>query len=994
MRLGIIEKNPYGMAMQRKSSSISGARGECPMSKNLTSNFRRPRSSKLLRLERLEERSMLAAPQVFEPRGAGGGGALFAPSFSPFNANDLYVASDMGQIFHTTNLGQSWETLTFLEIQGNTGANVQFTNDPNVRYSLDYTSLLSNAVTPSKSTDGGLTWTRLAGDPTGGSAVSMFADPADQNRVIVTDFRRLYFSNNGGVSFGAAKYTTSDMTAGLHIAGVFFDGTNIYVGTNKGLLVSSNGGSSFSIASIGGMAADEAMVSFAGAKEAGAVRLFAVTMNSGDVYAGVPGSDYYGYRGIYSLNVGDANWTLRTTGIASTAKPHFVALARNEFDVAYVAGSSDSGTPTIYKTTNGGASWASVLTTANNLNVATGWSGSGGDRGWTYGENAMGFAVSPTDLNRLVITDFGFAHVSTNGGTSWTQMYVNPADQNPAGVNTPKGKNYRSSGLDNTTSWGITWVTPTKLIGSNSDIQGVRSDDAGQSWSFNYTGHTDNSMYRSVVHPVTGVVYAGTSSVHDIYQSTRLADDTLNPGTGKVLFSINQGSEWKTMHDFGNPVVWVALDPTNANRMYASVIDSNNAIGGIYVSNNIQNGETSTWTKLATPPRTEGHPFNIQVLNDGTLVATYSGRRNAGGAFTASSGVFVSTDGGASWVDRSHTGMYYWTKDIIVDPHDSTQNTWYVGVFSGFGGPPNGLGGLYRSTNRGVSWTRINSLDRVTSLTISPTNGNEAYLTTEEDGLWHTQNLNAATPTFTQLAQYPFRQPERVFFNPNNSNEIWVTSFGNGMRVGYTNAASTADYDRNGSINQADHTFWKQHFGETNGIGLQADGNGSGVVDTADYVFWRKAVPGAGAGSVASDAQSIGESQAVSESVSSVVSQTTASDEVGSGGPQVRRIGGLAASWELSRVHSPERAVFQSPLRRSALVDSILSEQHLRLSRVRDYWHDEADQLHAFVDVELDRFDARARGSRFAFGSAIAEHMHAESIADEADYALSSLVWK
>ena len=191
--------------------------------------------------------------------------------------------------------------------------------------------------------------------------------------------------------------------------------------------------------------------------------------------------------------------------------------------------------------------------TTNNQNVATGWSGSGGDRGWTYGENAMGFAVSPTDPNRLVITDFGFAHVSTNGGTTWTQMYVNPADQNPAGANTPKGKTYRSSGLDNTTSWGITWVTPTKLIGSNSDIQGVRSDDGGQSWSFNYTGHTDNSMYRSVVHPQTGVVYAGTSSVHDIYQSTRLADSTLDPGTGKVLFSTNQGSTWQTMHDFGDP---------------------------------------------------------------------------------------------------------------------------------------------------------------------------------------------------------------------------------------------------------------------------------------------------------------------------------------------------------------------------------------------------------------------------------------------------------
>jgi hypothetical protein len=35
--------------------------------------------------------------------------------------------------------------------------------------------------------------------------------------------------------------------------------------------------------------------------------------------------------------------------------------------------------------------------------------------------------------------------------------------------------------------------------------------------------------------------------------------------------------------------------------------------------------------------------------------------------------------------------MRYWTKDVVIDPHDATQNTWYAGVWSGWGGPPNGL---------------------------------------------------------------------------------------------------------------------------------------------------------------------------------------------------------------------------------------------------------------------------------------------------------------
>jgi hypothetical protein len=47
------------------------------------------------------------------------------------------------------------------------------------------------------------------------------------------------------------------------------------------------------------------------------------------------------------------------------------------------------------------------------------------------------------------------------------------------------------------------------------------------------------------------------------------------------------------------------------------------------------------------------------------------------------------------------------------------------------------------------------------------------------------------------------------------------------------------DYDRNGTVNNADHTFWRTNFGATSGTGLQADGNGNGVVDAADYTIWR-----------------------------------------------------------------------------------------------------------------------------------------------------------
>jgi hypothetical protein len=179
------------------------------------------------------------------------------------------------------------------------------------------------------------------------------------------------------------------------------------------------------------------------------------------------------------------------------------------------------------------------------------------------------------------------------------------------------------------------------------------------------------------------------------------------------------------------------------------------------------------------------------VLNDGTIVATFSGRRAGSPVnFTASSGVFVSTDGGLTWADRSDPGMKYWTSDVVVDPNDPTQSTWLVGVYSGWGGLANNLGGLYKTTDRGQHWTKLMAFDGVTSATFNPNNPNELYVTTEDQGLWYSSNGSAAAPTLTQVASYPFRQPERVFFNPYNPNEVWVTSFGSGMLVGTEPTAS------------------------------------------------------------------------------------------------------------------------------------------------------------------------------------------------------------
>ncbi len=724
-------------------------------------------------------------PQGWASRGVGGGGALFSPSINPANENEYYIACDMSELFHTTDFGLSYDQVHFSKIIAGVNSKAVFTNNPTILYCIDYSN---NATVPVRSDDGGNSWHTLSGNPDPyQETFSIFADYNNPNHVLISYYGSVYFSANGGTNF-VNIHNALNNGSGALVAGVFFDGQNIFVGTNDGLLKSVDGGNNFVMDASTGIPAGQAMYSFAGAKQGNTTRFFIIAGDSANIYVGLRGSDYWSFmRGVYSMDDDNGTWTLKMSGITPSSDwVMFVAMAENDINTVYLAGSTPLGEPNIMKTSNAGTTWSHVFLTTNNQNIATSWSGQGGDHGWSFPECPFGVSVARNNSNKVIFGDFSCVHKTSNGGIDWQQAYSSVSDQHTAGTASPVHQSYHSCGLENTTCWQVFWMSQSEMFSGFSDIRGCRSVDGGNSWSFDYSGHTDNSMYRIVKNISSTTIYAATSTVHDMYQSTRLQDAILDASSahGKVIYSSDNGAVWQTLHDFGHPVFWVAADPNNANRLYACVVNHTSGLGGIWVSNNINLGSGSTWTQLSAPGRTEGHPHSVMILNDGTLLCTYSGRRNSSGTFTQSSGVFIYNPGMQTWSDKSDNGMFYWTKDIVVDPNDLTQNTWYVGVFSGWGGSPNGLGGLYKTTNRGNSWMRVSNLDRVTSCTFNPADANQVFVTTEYEGLWMSSNINSASPTFQLVNSYPFKQPERVFFNPFNTSEMWVTSFGNGMKMG------------------------------------------------------------------------------------------------------------------------------------------------------------------------------------------------------------------
>jgi len=732
---------------------------------------------------------------LFTPIGIGGGGALFFPKINPANDNEFYVSCDMSELFHSTDYGKSYSQVHFSKLQVFNTSTYEYTNNTNIAY-CNFND--GNSGYPVKTTDGGNTWSPLAGYSVSnyGNVYRIVANYNNPNQLIIGAYGTILFSGDGGTSFRIVKNAASN-GAGLILGGVFWDGSNISIGTNDGLIRSSDSGFTFTVQNTSGIPSGQLIWNFVGAKSGTSTRFACITANIADTYNGVMPWDYYNFaKGVYTMDDDNGTWVPRSTGINfANDFVMYVGMAENDISTIYLGGHDNAlSAPLVYKSINAGQSWSKVFNTSNNSNITTGWEGAGGDKAWSWSETCFGVSVAPNNAKKVLFGTFGHVESTMDGGANWVQAYVSSNDQHPAGATTPPKQSYTSIGLENTTCWQVQWIDASNMMACFSDIGGIRSIDGGKKWSFNYNGFSVNSLYR-MVKTANGNLYGACSNIHDMYQSTRLADAQLDAadGNGKIVRSTDNGATWTTLYSFGHPVFWLANDPNNPERMYASVIHfggtQGSQLGGIYVTNNLSAGATSAWTKLPNPPRTEGHPACIEVLKDGKMVCTFSGRRTTAG-FTKSSGVFLYDLTTNSWSDVSHTGMLYWTNDIIIDSSDPAQNTWYVCVFSGWGGAPNGLGGLYKTIDRGKNWTKLtgSQFDRVSSLTFNPQISNQAYLTTETQGLWMSNNMNAASPTWTLVDSYSFRQPERVFFNPYNPNEMWVTSFGNGMKVGLINA--------------------------------------------------------------------------------------------------------------------------------------------------------------------------------------------------------------
>ena len=848
-------------------------------------------------VERLEERRLLSLPTAFTPVGYGGTGTAYWPAINPQNTNEIYLGSDMGEEWHTLDGGTTWTSLnanTQIHAQaGNSSVQYSYAADGKTAFAVDQGVI-------KKTTDGGATWTTCSGwtATTGYSATQVLADPNSSKLIVIenkwnyrssggsTWYYNVWFSANGGTSFtqiNAASYLATmpdtNTTRG-YLAGAFWDGTNIYLGTDAGLYTSTNSGTTWASSSISGINyANEGFLSFTGSRSGTTTRLYGITWaQSGFSGAYIPflGSAFSdNYRGIYSVDIGQANWTSRAGtfwGAGSTYNfyPRQVAMADNNIGQIWVTGGDVNtyNSAIIYRSDDGGTTnnWTRLFKTgyltwatadgAPNANIETQQVGTGSTRyDWGYGGDVATFYVDRANPNYMAWAAGDGTFITTDAGAHWHSLMAPESQLNGYGQLTQDHRAF-SSTISETNVYDMVWADPQNMVAPSTDFTAMQSSDGGTSWiSPTYTANTyTNTYYDAVYDWRTGIFYAISSNKHDLYQDHYEGNND-SWGGDYVVASYDKGVTWNNIHDFGvaGAVKAIALDPTRPGRLYIGIANSTSTIGGVWYSDNINTGSASTWTHMANQPTRAGgfsaqHIEELHVLTNGDLVAVFAPITDANGNAQENSGIWLLAGGNVSntWLDRSgnlttngtnpNNRLPFWTMGVTIDPNDATQNTWFATTIVPGTGWYN-YTAMYKSTDRGVTWNRWGYVNDTTAPYELPNNQvwkilikpgtTEMFLAMKSTGLYYCADYTAATPVFQQTA-FPFGTINNLAINPYNPDELWIATFGDGLyRVNIGTTASRPPAVTNLTAGFANGTFtlnWSDISGES-GYHLQYTDN-------------------------------------------------------------------------------------------------------------------------------------------------------------------------
>lgn len=607
---------------------------------------------KLWRKENLQNRNSNLLWEFAGPTNIGG--RITDIEIAPLIQDTYYLGAASGGIFKTTNAGASWlpifDDQPFLSIgdielsQNESDLVWVGTGEPNAGGG----SLAYDGDGVYKSDDGGLTWENK-GLSNVGSIGKVKLDPNNDERIYVAAMGPLFRKDN-----------------------------------NRGVYRTTNGGN------------DWEQVLFV-SDSTGVIDMAIHPTNGDIVYATSwerirrPNARQYGGEtsGIYRTTNGGNSWNELTNGLPTLPAQKgriSIDISKSNPNVLYAMYADAIGNVQgVYKTINGGDSWAQV-NSSQLVDVGFHW--------WFEG-----IFVDPTDENTIYYLGLT-VQKSTNGGSSWFNSFPDVhVDQHALAFNPSfpgevllgnDGGFYKSSN-DGVSSikdltlpitqfyrFHVDFQNPEKIYGGAQDNSTMRTTTGNlNDWVIINGG----DGFQPLVDPTnTNVIYA-LSQYGNLRKSTNNAASFFPTTTGIL------GSDRK---NWDTPI---AFDPSNpqilyygANRLYKSI----NAAGN--------------WTAISPDLSSGPHPGNLVY---GTIISISISPLNSDKIVvgTDDGNVWITQNGGSNWTKISDDLPNRWVSKVLTDREDV--NTIYV-TFSGYRYGED-TGHVYKSIDNGSSWTDIST---------------------------------------------------------------------------------------------------------------------------------------------------------------------------------------------------------------------------------------------------------------------------------------------
>ncbi|MFV2057110.1 MAG: hypothetical protein ACC707_11625 [Thiohalomonadales bacterium] len=534
----------------------------------------------------------------------------------------------------------------------------------------------------------------------GGSVSSIVLHPTNSNILYAGVTGRVYKSIDAGATW---NMTDSSYIGTVHTLFIDFKTpSTVYVMTSAGLFKSIDSGKSWIDTTANVPSSNYNAVSMD-------------PTDSAVLYVGTGG-----LVGVYKSTDAGETWKKQVVDLLPDGihdRTVFSLFVDPAMPTTVYAGTNTSG---IYKSIDGGASWAAtknklgvtlvhtlILGPETPTTIYAGVNGgymrsSDGGLTWTglptWPGGTRKFIFDPNVPSTFYVSsvcgqDSGSKctqYKSIDAGASWTKLTVDPAvslkvytiSVDPQGSGTLYFGS--SQGISKSVDGGVNWTTQNVGLTSTA-VTTLQFDPVIP--NILYAGTKNNGVFRSVDKGLNWVSINGDLNSLDI---SLLGIDPSSPGTiyavtkdgYKVSRSIDGGESW-TRADSGlenvtQPIMDIAIDPTTPGTLYVATFK------GVFKS--IDSG--ANWLVKSTGITVGSRVYSLLIDSTTTPATIYAG---------GNAGVFKSVDGGESWL-VGNTGLadyivYSLNLDLV------TPSTIYAGTRSG----------VFKSVNGGTSWVAINT---------------------------------------------------------------------------------------------------------------------------------------------------------------------------------------------------------------------------------------------------------------------------------------------